>query len=41
MLNDLMWLVLAHLVFLSIVVVPTVALVWVAHVSVKALKQLS
>ena len=38
MLNDLMWVLFAHLALLFIFVAPTVALVWVAHVFVKALK---
>ena len=37
MLNDLMWALFAHLALL-IIFVPTVALVWVVNVFVKALK---
>ena len=37
MLNDLMWVLFAHLALLFIFVAPTVALVWVAHVFAKAL----
>ncbi len=37
MLNDLMWLVIAHLIILFTLIVPPVALVWLAHVIVKAL----
>ena len=38
MLNDLMWVLFAHLALLIIFVVPTVALVWVVNVFVKGLK---
>ena len=38
MLNDLMWVLFAHLAAVCIFVVPMVALVWVTNVFVKALK---
>ncbi len=38
MLNDLMWVLFAHLALASIFFVPMVALVWVTNVFVKALK---
>ncbi len=38
MLNDVMWLVLAYLAFVSMFAVPA-ALVWLAHAAVKAFGQ--
>ena len=38
MMNDLMWVLFAHLALAFIVFVPMVALVWVTNVFVKALK---
>ncbi len=38
MLNDLMWVLFAHLALASIFFVPMVALVWVTNVFVKAFK---
>ena len=38
MLNDLMWVLFAHLALAFIFFVPMIALVWVTNVIVKALK---
>jgi len=39
MLNDLMWVLFAHLALAFIFFVPMIALVWVTNVFVKALKR--